>query len=86
MGAMFELYKVFLKVYTAFLEKCSDVDAVGITVYKKSLYSFYTASDLFPTFFTMSNLCTINCPIYDQNLHHKFPMLIFYDFLPLFLY
>lgn len=67
MGSMFELNKVFLKVYTAFLEKCSDVDAVCITVYKKSLYSFYTASDLFSPFFMMSNLCTINCPIYDQN-------------------
>lgn len=28
MGSMFELNKVFLKVYADFLEKCSDVELV----------------------------------------------------------
>ena len=67
MGSMFELNKAFLKVYADILEKCSDVDAVCITVYKKSLCSFYTASTFLSHF--------LRCPIYDQFMHHFFPNL-----------
>ncbi len=73
MGSMFELNKVFLKVYADILEKCSDVDAVCITVYKKSLCSFYTASTflshflrcpIYAPFFSkfMTKICDINFP------------------------
>ena len=68
MGSMFELNKVFLKVYADILEKCSDVDAVCITVYKKSLCSFIQLLLFCLIFYDvqfMINLCTIFFPIYD---------------------
>ena len=58
MGSMFELNKVFLKVYTAFLEKCSDVDAVCITVYKK----VYTVFIQLRIYFSHFLLCPIYAP------------------------
>ena len=49
MGSMFELNKVFLKVYADILEKYSDVDAVCITVYKK-VYAVFIQLLLFVSF------------------------------------
>ena len=67
MGSMFELNKVFLKVYADILEKYSDVDAVCITVYKKSLCSFYTASTFCLIFYDDQFMHHFS-PIYDQNM------------------
>ena len=33
----------------------------------------------------MGKICTINCPIYDQNLHHKFPIENFVIFAILYI-
>ena len=67
MGSMFELNKVFLKVYADILEKYSDVDAVCITVYKKVYAVFYTASTFCLIFYDDQFMHHFS-PIYDQNM------------------
>lgn len=67
MGSMFELNKVFLKVYADILEKYSDVDAVCITVYKK-VYAVFIQLLLFCLIFYDDQFMQHFSPIYDQNM------------------